>query len=375
MTMRVLLVVLFVSFVSSEHCLRDFFPTLAVLVNEDDFHSHLALEETPMMCAASLVMKDVVPSSFWLECSDERLQKSLLIASTRLSKKLVRDSVVVRAVVKEVSNSVVKVELSVENSVLTGECVDARWITALVFSCWLLAAVFVWWCGEVLPFLALISSFLAPLVIQQGLFYVPLSSSSPATRFPLALLLILSHVLIPAALAAFVCLKTAPHLITHAMEMPDSLSRTAAVIGFGAAVRFVQASMISTLHLSPDVIGCGFALVLCSFQVGKKFLESPQKSAFWFVCGTLSLIGMATSLSIFVLPLVTVLSALLLFHKKQKTLAVVAVASVPSLSRPVVPNETPKTLAQLSAVIKELPLVGERLKVQTICCFCFFFFF
>lgn len=221
--------------VSDSNVLGDWFPSLYVLLGEDELHAHVALEESPLNCASNMVMKDVGAASFWLEASDARLRKSLLIAASRAGKKIARDSsTLVEGWIRSSSEYSVKVELNVGNvTTVHGECVEARWITLLAFVVWSFAAVYVWWVNQVLPLIALGCAFVAPLVIQQGLIYVPLSSTSPATRFPLALLLIASHFFIPACLAAIVCLRTAPHVLSHAFEHQNLLSQTSFALAIG----------------------------------------------------------------------------------------------------------------------------------------------
>lgn len=128
------------------------------------------------------------------------------------------------------------------------------WITGLVALLWLLAAAGLAFSSSSswLPLLTLAASMVSPFVVLYSLQYVALSSHSPVTRAPQAVILvscppfsssegssfsltgsskILAHLAVPTVFTAFVCVKVAPHWLTVATQEPSVLARVCAAAG------------------------------------------------------------------------------------------------------------------------------------------------
>jgi hypothetical protein len=173
-------------------------------------------------------------------------------------------------------------------------------------------------------------------------------------------------VLIPSLLAAFVCLKTVPHLLAEAIDRPKLLSRFFGAIAFGASVRLFQVRVVSSLELEFEVIGCGILSTVCLFQTGANY--SGPSSSLWLcaaflLCGVVALVGMATVVALPVCGVVSVSAVILLVLSVRNKSTKVNQPVLEEEERGAAPvmMQQPTTFAELCLAIKTLPLVGERL--------------
>jgi hypothetical protein len=351
------------------------FPTLRHVLGESP-EVPLALEESALSCAAHAVVASLSSAPpMRLKVEDDELHLALLVAAARAGlPRLFRDAGGETLEARRLSGDGVVLESSSVNE--TFACEDRRVELAVVLALWIAAGValgLLWRPTDVLsamPLFALIASALGPFVVRYVLSHLPaafMTSHSPALRAPLVVALLLFKALVPGALLLLSLSKVAPHFVEDCSS-PPLLPRILAAVGVGCGIDAIATHLFvfGLVGLHPTAPAGAVALTYALWRFGSR------ASAKSLLAAALALNACYVNANASV-ALLVIVSGLMALEPRGKGAAVAAEPrhdgaadeAIDDAAHNARNQSVPRSFAEFSALIQELPMVGERLVTVT----------